>query len=488
MKVLLTGSTGYIGRRLLPHLVSSGHQVVCAVRDKRRFDYEDFNDEFLKSVEVIEVDFSDKSQTDHLPKDIDAAYYLIHSLNSSQNDFKKQELDVSRVFSDYLSETDCQQVIYLGGIVNDVDLSQHLDSRKSVEDILVISGKPVTVLRAGIVIGSGSASFEIIRDLAEKLPIMVAPKWITTRCQPIAISNILDYLLGVLFNEKTYNETFDIGGNDILTYKEMLLTFARIRKLRRWIWVVPVLTPRLSSLWLHFVTSTSYYLARNLVDSMKNEVIAKPSPIDEIIGLENKFSYEESIRRAFQKINQKQVVSSWKDSFASNQFNNLFLGQAEAPEHGCLKDKQEVTFDREADQVLENIWQIGGKRGWYYGTFLWMIRGFLDKMVGGVGLRRGRRSEIDIKSGDALDFWRVLYADKEERRLLLFAEMKLPGEAWLEFKITDDKQNGIKKLVQTATFRPLGLWGRLYWYLVAPFHVFIFKNMAKNIINFEDAK
>ena len=488
MKVLLTGSTGYIGRRLLPHLVNSGHQVICAVRDKRRFDYEDFTDEFLQSVEVIEIDFSDKSVKDNLPKDIDAAYYLIHSLNSSQDDFKSQELNVARNFSDYLSETDCQQVIYLGGIVNDDDLSQHLDSRKSVEAILGKSGKFVTVLRAGIVIGSGSASFEIIRDLAEKLPIMVAPKWITTRCQPIAIRNVLDYLLGVLSNEKTYNRTFDIGGKDILTYKEMLLTFAQIRKLRRWIWVVPVLTPRLSSLWLHFVTSTSYYLARNLVDSMKNEVIAKPSDIDDLIGLENKFGYEESIQRAFRKINQKQVVSSWKDSFASNQFSDLFMGQAEAPEHGCLKDKQEIAFKREADQVLENIWQIGGKRGWYYGTFLWVIRGFLDKMVGGVGLRRGRRSEIDIKSGDALDFWRVLYADKEERRLLLFAEMKLPGEAWLEFKITGDQHNGTKKLIQTATFRPLGLWGRLYWYLVAPFHVFIFKNMAKNIISFEGSR
>lgn len=459
--------------------------MICAVRDKRRFDYEDFSEDFLASVEVIEVDFSDKASTATLPKDVDAAYYLIHSLNSSQNDFKSQELNVARIFAEYLSETTCQQVIYLGGIVNDDNLSQHLDSRKSVEAILLGSGKPVTVLRAGIVIGSGSASFEIVRDLAEKLPLMVAPKWITTRCQPIAIRNVLDYLKGVLFNEQTYDGTFDIGGKDILTYKQMLLTFAKIRKLQRWIWVVPVLTPRLSSLWLHFVTSTSYYLARNLVDSMKNEVIAKPSDIDELIGLENKFSYEESIRRAFQKINQKQVVSSWKDSFASNQFSDLFMGQAEAPEHGCLKDRQEIVFDRATDKVLDNIWQIGGKRGWYYGTFLWVIRGFLDKMVGGVGLRRGRRSEVDIKSGDALDFWRVLYADKKERRLLLFAEMKLPGEAWLEFKITADKRQGTRKLVQTATFRPLGLWGRLYWYLVAPFHVFIFKNMAKNIISFD---
>lgn len=485
MKVLLTGSTGYIGRRLLPHLVGEGHQVVCAVRDKRRFDYDDFNEEFLQSVEVVETDFSNEISTDNLPKDIDAAYYLIHSLNSSHDDFKSQELNVAQNFSNYIAESDCQQLIYVGGIVNDSDLSQHLDSRKSVEDTLRKSGKPVTVLRAGIVIGSGSASFEIIRDLTEKLPIMVAPKWIATRCQPIAIKNVIDYLQGVLFNEKTYDRIFDIGGDDILTYKEMMLGFAKIRKLKRWIVVVPILTPRLSSLWLHFVTSTSYYLARNLIDSMKNEVIAKHSDIDAIIGLEKKFSYEESIKRAFAKINQKQVVSSWKDSFANNQFSELFIDQAEAPEHGCQIDKQEIPFEEASEKVLDNIWQIGGKRGWYYGTFLWVIRGFIDKMVGGVGLRRGRRSDIDIKNGDALDFWRVLHANKEEGRLLLFAEMKLPGEAWLEFKIVKSRDESNKKLVQTATFRPLGLWGRLYWFLVAPFHIFIFKNMAKNIISYK---
>ncbi|MGB3467249.1 MAG: SDR family oxidoreductase [Cyclobacteriaceae bacterium] len=485
MKVLLTGSTGYIGRRLLPVLVGEGHQVVCAVRDRRRFDFDDFSEEFMESVEVLEADFSIEQTLQNLPDDIDVAYYLIHSLNTKHQDFKSEELITARNFAGYISGSACQQVIYLGGIVNDSNLSQHLDSRKSVEDSLRKSGKPVTILRAGIVIGSGSASFEIIRDLIEKLPVMVAPKWLSTRCQPIAIKNIIDYLCGVMLNDKTYDRTFDIGGRDVLTYKQMLLKFAEIRKLKRWIVIVPVLSPRLSSLWLHFVTSTSYYLARNLVDSMKNEVIVQPSDIDELIDLEYKYNYEESIERAFAKINQKQVISSWKDSFANNRFSNLFIDQAEAPDHGCFKDKQVMQFERDPKEVLNNIWSIGGKRGWYYGTILWELRGILDKLVGGVGLRRGRRSDIDIKSGDALDFWRVLYADKEEGRLLLFAEMKLPGEAWLEFKVCKPKGEADNKLIQTATFRPVGIWGRLYWYLVAPFHIFIFKNMAKNIIHYE---
>ena len=463
-------------------MVEAGHFVVCPVRDKRRFDFEDFNEEFLKQVEVIECDFLDSNSLSKLPHDIDAAYYLIHSLNSNSKKFSKMESDSAENFVAYVNQTKANQIIYLGGIVNDDELSEHLKSRHHVEDILAKSKAPLTVLRAGIIIGSGGASFEIIRDLVEKLPVMIAPKWLQSKCQPIGIANVMDYLMGVMGNEKSLNQTFDIGGKDILTYKQMLLQFAEVRGLKRWILTVPVLTIRLSSLWLYLVTSTSYKLARNLVDSMKNEVIAKDDSIKGVVDIEL-LSYKESLNRTFQKIDQKQVISSWKDSFASHSFNETFLTQLEAPKYGCFKDIRKYSFERNPDEVVENIWQIGGERGWYYGNWLWEIRGILDKFVGGVGLRRGRRSPDDLKGGDALDFWRVLEADKQNRRLLLFAEMRLPGDAWLEFKIKPEGKTNC--LIQTATFRPLGLWGRLYWYLVLPFHGFIFKNMAKNLISFK---
>lgn len=482
MKILLTGSTGYIGRRLLPELVNAGHQVVCPVRDRRRFDFEDFDEEFLKSVEVVECDFLDRKSLEQLPKDIEASYYLIHSLTSDSKEFSKLEATTAENFISYLDETNAKQVIYLGGIANDKELSDHLSSRQNVEEILKQTKASVTVLRSAIIIGSGGASFEIIRDLVEKLPVMIAPKWLNSKCQPIGIYNVIEYLMGVLALEKAYNQTFDIGGKDILTYKQMLLQFAEVRNLKRYIITVPVLTIKLSSLWLYLVTSTSYRLARNLVDSMKNEVIVRDNSIDEIIAIK-KLSYKESLERTFLRINQKQVVSSWKDSFSNPDFNYTFLQQLEAPKHGCFKDMRSYPFDRDPAEVIENIWAIGGERGWYYGNFLWRIRGFLDKLVGGVGLRRGRRSPNDLKGGDALDFWRVLYANKEEYRLLLFAEMKLPGDAWLEFRIKQDA--GKSYLVQTATFRPLGVWGRLYWFLVLPLHGPIFRNMAKNLISYQ---
>lgn len=481
MKILLTGSTGYIGRRLLPELVNIGHQVVCPVRDKRRFDFEDFNHEFLKSIEVIEVDFLDEESLSKLPTDIDIAYYLIHSLTSNSKDFAALEAKTAETFSQFLSKTEAKQIIYLGGIANDAKLSDHLSSRQNVEDILKHSGVSVTILRSAIIIGSGGASFEIIRDLVEKLPVMITPKWLLSRCQPIAVYNILQYLTGVLMNEKSYNRTFDIGGKDVLTYKEMLLQFAEVRKLKRWIITVPVLTIRLSSLWLYLVTSTSYRLARNLVDSMKNEVVCKDNSIEEVVAIE-KLGYRESLRRTFSKINQNQVISSWKDSFASPEFNNTFIHQIEAPKHGCFVDVRKIDIERDPEEVFQNVWEIGGERGWYYGNFLWKVRGLLDKLFGGVGLRRGRRNPQDLKNGDALDFWRVLYAGKKDQRLLLFAEMKVPGDAWLEFRIRKSDQ-GVQ-LIQTATFRPLGVWGRLYWYLVLPFHGFIFKGMIKNIVGY----
>ncbi|MEO1052706.1 MAG: SDR family oxidoreductase [Bacteroidota bacterium] len=484
MKVLLTGSTGYIGRRLLPSLLARGCEIVCLVRDARRFDHEDFSVEEMAQITIFEADLNDTNSLEHLPKDIDAAYYLVHSMTHTNDDFQHLEEVTAQNFAQYVGKTDARQIIYLGGIANDEHLSKHLTSRRNVEELLKSSGVPVTVLRAAIIIGSGSASFEIIRDLTEKLPVMVTPKWVNNMCQPIGIRNVIQYLDGVLLNEACFDDTFDIGGTDVLSYKEMMLRYAKVRGLNRFIMTLPVLTPNLSSHWLYFVTSTSYSLAKSLVRSMKNEVVCKVNSdrIKALIPI-NLCSYEETLRLAFSKINQKSVISSWKDTVDTSSIDGNFLDYQQVPEFGCLLDKRSVTFDKNVEQVKENIWSIGGDRGWYYGNFLWKIRGLLDKIVGGVGLRRGRRSPLDLKAGDALDFWRVLLADKENKRLLLYAEMKLPGEAWLEFKIVEETFK--KELIQTATFRPLGLWGRLYWYSLVPFHNLIFERMARRIVSFK---
>jgi uncharacterized protein YbjT (DUF2867 family) len=456
--------------RLLPLLLDAGYQVVCAVRDKNRLSV---SEETKAKIEIIEIDFLHKPDESIVPKDIDVAYYLIHSMTSSTTDFDEKEAVSAQNFNTHLAPTQCKQVIYLSGIVNENNLSKHLQSRKNVEDTLTRGAAALTVLRAGIIVGSGSSSFEIIRDLCEKLPLMITPKWVNTKCQPIAIRNVMHYLTGVLGREDCYNNSFDIGGPDVLTYKEMMLGYARVRNLNLYIFTVPVMTPKLSSYWLYFITSTSYKLALNLVDSMRIEVIAKDYRLREMLNV-TPISYTQGIEMAFEKIQQNQVVSSWKDSLISGRLKNNLKEYIQIPTYGCVFDHQKQLANPK--QALDNIWSIGGSKGWYYGNWLWKIRGWVDKLVGGVGLRRGRTHPDKIFSGDVLDFWRVILADKEKKRLLLFAEMRVPGEAWLEFKIDDNDV-----LHQTATFRPRGLRGRLYWYSMLPFHYFIFDGMLKNI-------
>ncbi|WNB17447.1 SDR family oxidoreductase [Marivirga arenosa] len=480
MKILLTGANGYIGRRLLPILFMQGHDVICFVRDKRRIELED---RLIDKIEFYEADLLKPEELENLPKDIDAAYYLVHSMGSSSRKFQQMEQETAENFVKAIDTTNCKHIVYLSGISNDEYLSKHLSSRKKTESILNNAKSSLTVLRAAIIIGSGGASFEIIRDIVEKLPVMVAPKWLRTKCQPIAIRNVVNYLSGIIGKEEAYGKTFDIGGPDILTYKQMLLIFAEVRGLNRYILTLPVLTPRLSSYWLHFVTSTSYKIARSLVDSMRNEVIVQNKGIEEIVP-QQLITYSDAVQMAFDKIAQNEVVSSWKDALASSKINTELLEFVKVPFHGCFVDKRSSFFERDRSEVLTNIWKIGGDRGWYYWNFLWKIRGYMDKAVGGVGLRRGRRSPDQLVAGDSLDFWRVLVANKEEGRLLLFAEMKLPGEAWLEFKLS--KEDGKNKITQTATFRPHGLLGRLYWYSIIVFHEFIFNGMMKSIINHQE--
>ncbi|EAZ79321.1 SDR family oxidoreductase [Algoriphagus machipongonensis] len=469
MRVLLTGASGYIGKRLLPVLIENGHQVICCVRDTSRFNPEP---EFESHIEVIEVDFLEKESLDKIPKDIDGAYYLLHSMAAS-SDYEELELKCARNFREAINQTDAKHVIYLSGIVNESSLSKHLSSRKAVEVELKEGKYHFTTFRAGIIIGSGSASFEIIRDLVEKLPIMITPKWLNTKCQPIGIADVIAFLQKALLKKEVYDQNFDIGGPDILSYKEMLLGFAEARGLERKIYIVPVMTPRLSSYWLYFVTSTSYKLATALVSSMKVEVICQPSSINEILDVKPS-DYKTALKKTLYKIKGNEILSSWKDSWSSGVIDQKIDINLSVPQYGCFKDVRSMEV-KDTELTKEKIWQIGGDKGWYYGNWLWKVRGFLDQLVGGVGLRRGRSHPSRLLPGDALDFWRVLYANQKEGRLLLFAEMKLPGEAWLEFNLKD----GILK--QTATFRPSGISGRLYWYAVFPFHGFIFNGMLNKL-------
>lgn len=471
MKILVTGATGYIGKRLIPLLLNDGHTVVCAVRDKGRAKSY-FRDR--KNIVLAEADFLDFKSLKNIPKDIDIAYYLIHSMSNSAKEFHILEEKCAFNFKRFMEKTAIKQVIYLSGITNDTKLSKHLLSRKNVENTLASKEYALTTFKAGIIVGSGSSSFEIIRDLVEKLPAMIAPKWLDTKTQPLGIRDVLSFLHRAIDKKELYNKSFDVFGPEVLTYKEMLLQFSEVRKLKRWILTVPIMTPKLSSYWLYFVTSTSYKLASTLVNSMGVEVIGNKSDINKILDVQP-MSYKQAVEFAFVKIKQNSIISSWKDSYiSSGRLKNYVHEFINVPKHGCFKDfKKRKVINRAG--ALDKIWSIGGETGWYYGTFLWKIRGFLDQFFGGTGLRRGRRHPSELNAGDALDFWRVIYADKEKGKLLLYAEMILPGEAWLEFKI----EEGI--LYQTATFRPHGLAGRLYWYAVLPFHWFIFNGMINNI-------
>lgn len=478
MRILLTGANGYIGMRILPVLVESGHEVTCVVRDKDRFKP---SPDLLDKVNIIEFDFlhPENAVQNFNNKEFDAAYYLIHSLSDTSTILKEYELRSVGCFVLVATLTKVRQVIYLSGISNEENLSKHLYARKAVKDVIVRSGIPYTIFEAGIIVGSGSISFEIIRDITEKTPLMITPRWLNSRCQPIAIRNVINYLHECLLNEKTFSKVFEIGGPDVLTYKQMLLEYAAVRGYKRYILTLPVPFPGLSAYWLFLTTSANITIARQLVHSMKNDVVCREFSIREIIP-QNLIPYKEAIKMAFERIEQNMVVSSWTDS-ASSSLRRLDVSQfINVPVNGCYRDRKWTEIPKEnVEEVANRFFSIGGEHGWYYADKLWRLRGVLDKLAGGVGLVRGRRSKVDIETGDAIDFWRVILADHKNYRLLLFAEMKLPGEAWLEFAIINNGTRYILK--QTATFRPKGIMGRNYWYAMLPFHFFIFRNMLKRI-------
>ena len=475
MKILLTGSNGYIGSRLMPVLLKQGHHVIAAVRNLSIYQ-PSFSHPNLT---YINLDLLDPATFHNIPEDLDVAYYLVHSMSYARKDFPQLEIQAINHFIDCLRKTNVKQLIYLTGLCSDKNLSVHLASRYKVETIIKQSGIPYTVLRAGIIIGSGSASFEMIRDLTEKLPLMIAPRWVNNLCQPISIDDTLHYLTDVILNRSCLNQVFDIGGPDLLSYKEMMLGYAKIRGLKRHIGVVPVLTPKLSSYWLYLVTSVNFYLASSLVDSVKNKAICSENTIKEIFP-EPCLSYQKSIEKALDLIEQDPLIPSWKDSYISGTLEANLIKLAKVPTIGCLINRQEEQCQATARDLTKVVFEIGGKNGWYFMNWAWSIRGFIDKLVGGVGLQRGRTNPFDIRAGSSLDFWRVIIADKDHGRLLLYAEMKVPGDAWLEFNIKPKGEGSV--ITQTASFRPKGLWGRFYWYSLLPFHILIFKGMVKEIV------
>lgn len=473
MRILLTGANGYIGLRLLPQLLEAGHTVHALVRDRRRFPAEDL-EAHGKRLQIIEADLAEPPEDFALPAGIEVAYFLVHAMGN-RGDFAEREALTARNFLAGLESTQCRQIVYLGGITPEHGaLSPHLESRRSVERILGSGPIPLTALRASIIVGAGSASFEIIRDLVEKLPVMLTPRWTSNRCQPIAIRNVTHYLLEIAGREESFGRGYDIGGPEVLTYRTLLRQFAEARRLRRWIIPVPFLTLRLSSLWLFFVTNTSLRIARALVDSLVHETVCRDGEIRDLIPQEL-LTYRQAIDRAFALIAQNRVPSTWYGALASGRLSASRLKSIHVPEHGVFTNRQRAPLRSSRENAIAAVWSLGGETGWPSMNWAWRLRGSLDRLVGGIGLRRGRLNPTTLRAGDAVDFWRVLLADREDGRLILYAEMKLPGEAWLEFRVTEGE------LVQTATFRPLGLLGRAYWLVCLPFHYWLFPRMARRL-------
>lgn len=472
-KILVTGANGFIGKRLIYQLLELKHDVFALVRVKGT----EFKVPDPSRFHILYGDIQSPENIEGMPQDLDAAYYLVHSMGSMIENLTETETDIAKKFLVLLEKTSVKQVIFLGGIVeNEAELSPHLRSRLAVEKVLLASKIPSTILRASIIIGSGSASFEILRDLVEKLPMMIAPKWVKSYCQPIAIRDVLFYLTNVLLHPQCLSRTFDIGGPDAMTFKEALYRYSAFRHLKRLILDVPVLTPQLSSYWLVLITSVRYSICRYLIESMKHSTRKLNSSIDKILP-HACIPFEEALHLAFQKISQNEVVSTWMDSWNTQTVQGDVRNYLEVPKEGCLNNTQLIAFTIPIEDLRIRIWSIGGKNGWHSMNWAWNLRGMIDKLLGGSGLNRGRRHPTELLVGDTIDFWRVLLADQKQGRLILYAEMKLPGEAWLEFEI-DSKHRILK---QTATFRPKGFWGRLYWHLLTPFHWIIFKNMAKSI-------
>ena len=472
--ILVTGATGYVGGRLVERLLQEGYNVRVIVRDPDRL----IGRPWLKRVEVTTGDVLDRNSLSQALSGIDSAYYLVHSMLGEKN-FSNIDKIGAENFGYAAKENNIKRIIYLGGLGNPKkSLSVHLKSRHETCSILSKSGVPVTEFRAAIIVGSGSISFEMIRDLTERLPVMVTPRWVTSRVQPISISNVLDYLVAALKKNKSVGQIIEIGGEDIVTYKDMMIGYAKARKLKRFIITVPVLTPRLSSYWIHFVTPVSKTIAKPLIDGLKNEVIVTNNTAKEIFPEIKPINFSMALKNTLKKLESGHTPTSWRDALSSSLQDgkkNVALASLE----GLIIEKRATVINASESLVYDNFITLGGSRGWLYCNWLWQVRGVVDRIFGGVGLRRGRRNPTDLRIGDALDFWRVVDL-KPNKSLRLFAEMKLPGKAWLQFE-TKKNNDHQTTLYQTAFFAPRGLAGIAYWYLLYPIHKLIFKGMSEKL-------
>lgn len=471
--VLVTGATGYIGGRLVPRLLDAGYRVRLLVRDPERLQ----GRAWLSQVEVVQGDVLEADTLVAAMKDVDAAYYLVHSM-SDHADFRNRDLNAARNFGRAAKKANVQRIVYLGGLGDpNAQLSKHLRSRQETGDALRESGVSVTEFRAAIIVGSGSVSFEIIRTMTERVPLMICPRWVYTRIQPISIHDVLDYLVATLRVPASTGRVIEIGGADIQTYASMMLGYAQARNLKRWLIPVPVLTPQLSAYWVHWMTAISANIAYPLIEGLRNEVIVRDDTARHLFPEIQPMNYATALERALEKLKTAQVETSWSDALHSSKGDlaPVTLTYRE----GIITEARQRIVKANAPTVFRIFTGLGGERGWLYANWLWKLRGVLDRLVGGVGLRRGRRHPDDLYVGDALDFWRVEKVEPNQL-LRLRAEMRLPGLAWLEFQVIAQPDD-TSRLIQTAFFVPKGLLGQVYWYSLYPLHALIFSRMIDTI-------
>ncbi|HEX6063337.1 MAG TPA: SDR family oxidoreductase [Longimicrobiales bacterium] len=471
-RVLVTGATGYIGGRLVPRLLEAGLRVRCLVRDAERLRDRSWYDD-------VEVATGDVLRADTLPaalQGVSVAYYLVHSLGAGAG-YNARDLEAARIFGAAAAAAGVERIIYLGGLAAAAsDLSEHLRSRQQTGAALREAGVPVTEFRAGVIVGSGSVSFEMIRYLTERIPALICPQWVYTRTQPIGIREVLDYLVAALDVPESSGRTIEIGGADVITYGDMMMTYAAVRGLRRWLLPVPVLTPRLSSLWVNLVTPIPAAIARPLIDGLRNENIVHDNSARELFPHIQPASYRTSVERALERLHASGVESAWSDALSSSrQRPRVGLSDSE----GMVREHRERYVNASPATVFSVFTSLGGDTGWLFMNWAWRLRGLADRLMGGVGLRRGRRDASELRVGDALDFWRV-EAIEAGRLLRLRAEMKVPGEAWLQLVATP-RADGRTLLQQTAFFAPRGLSGWLYWYALYPVHRIIFSGFIREI-------
>ncbi len=467
LRILVTGATGYIGGRLVPRLLERNYSVRCLARNP-----ENLRGRGWEGVEFVKGDALHQETLPLALAEIDVAYYLIHSMRAGEKGFEERDRIAARNFAAAARQAGVKRLIYLGGLGSEEhELSPHLDSRHEVGNILRDSGIPVTEFRAAVIVGSGSISFEMIRYLTERLPIMICPRWVKTLCQPIAVRDVLAYLMETLERPETAGKIFDIGGADILSYRDMMLEYASARGLKRYLLQVPVLTPRLSSYWVDLITPIPAPISRPLIEGLRHDVVCH-NPIAREAFSVRPIGYREAVRLALDRVQHGTVETIWSGALASVHASNR-------PE--TRLESRETELKEPPERIYTVFSGIGGARGWFYAEWAWKLRGWIDRMLGGPGLRRGRRNPDQLSVGDALDFWRVEEVIPN-RLLRLRAEMKVPGKAWLQFEIKPGlDKNEMNRFVQTAFFEPKGLAGLLYWYALYPIHSLIFSGLSREI-------